>query len=106
MVNRSLALFSVLCASAVNAFAAPGGPVPEKIDFNRDVRPILSDNCFFCHGPDKGTREADLRLDTKEGLFTAIGGKRMPAVPGKPAVSLGMPGVGRPAPVAAPACSA
>ena len=43
-------------------------PIPEKIDFNRDVRPILSDHCYSCHGPDKKARKAKLRLDTKEGI--------------------------------------
>lgn len=43
--------------------------LPEKIDFNMDVKPILSDKCYACHGPDENTRKADLRFDTEEGLF-------------------------------------
>ena len=44
----------------------------EEIDFNKQVLPILSDNCFDCHGPDKHSRKAKLRLDTKEGLYSQI----------------------------------
>src|SRR5712691_287569 len=54
------------------------GPVA----FNLDIRPILSDNCYSCHGPDKDKRKAKLRLDTRDGLFDAIKNRR-PIVSGK-----------------------
>ncbi|MFK7819431.1 MAG: DUF1549 domain-containing protein, partial [Planctomycetaceae bacterium] len=41
----------------------------DRVDFNFDVKPVLSDRCFFCHGPDAENRAADLRLDTKDGAF-------------------------------------
>ncbi|MFM1832883.1 MAG: hypothetical protein RLZZ461_1199, partial [Planctomycetota bacterium] len=42
------------------------------VDFDRDVRPLLSDRCYACHGPDAAARRADLRLDTPDGLATVI----------------------------------
>ncbi len=51
-----------------------------RLDFNRDVRPILADNCYQCHGPDQGRRKARLRLDTRDGIFGRYG----IVTPGKP----------------------
>jgi len=79
-VKSRLPLFLLLLAAPLAG--ARDAALPDRVEFNRDVRPILSDNCFKCHGFDKKHREGDRRLDTREGALAENDGVRA-VVPGK-----------------------
>ncbi|HEX8916033.1 MAG TPA: PSD1 and planctomycete cytochrome C domain-containing protein [Humisphaera sp.] len=76
---------STLCAVGLaKPQAAQGTPPAAPLDFNRDVRPILSDNCFACHGPDPEKRKGKLRLDDRAAALAPAEGGHAAIVPGKP----------------------
>src|SRR5438874_4127047 len=68
-----------LLALAAGLALTPGVGGGDKLEYNRDIRPILAENCFACHGPDSASRKAGLRLDKREAAIDAGA-----IAPGKP----------------------
>src|ERR1700676_2638585 len=67
MAHRSAIVAALLVLHAVVVIGAPTEVDAKVVDFDREIRPILSDRCFACHGPDQKQKMANLRLDIKEG---------------------------------------
>src|SRR5262245_27151148 len=86
MARRCCHYYWPAIAFAVQWLSADLFAAGRTVDFNRDIQPILADNCYSCHGPDEKQRKAGLRLDTKEGAFR-IKDDRAVIIPGQSAHS-------------------
>jgi len=75
----SIRLSALFCCALLLGSAAQA-----QVRFNRDIRPIMSDTCFRCHGPDKNARMAGMRLDLREQALRPTDSGKTPIVPGKP----------------------
>ena len=74
--------------TAVGVGTASWASGSDAVLFNRDIRPILSDRCYTCHGPDKANRKTNMHFDTEEGAFTALSSGGFAIVRGAPAKSV------------------
>jgi len=77
-------LGTVLQIAAIAGSAGAVRAQSDRVSFNRDLRPILSDTCFRCHGPDRSARKADMRLDVRDEATRPTRSGHVPIVPGDP----------------------
>src|SRR5438874_2595376 len=73
-----------IAATCVCGMTTVGAAERDRVSFNRDLRPIMSDTCFRCHGPDRNARKADMRLDIREEATKPTRSGHVPIVPGDP----------------------
>ncbi len=83
IVHRAAILFLLVLLAPPASRAGDNEKDASKVDFSRDIQPILANTCLLCHGPDAKERKGDLRLDTREGALADLGGHAA-IVPGKP----------------------
>ena len=82
--SHTLILLALLLNCLSLRAAGSSGSMDNKVDFNRDIRSIFSDNCYTCHGPDSEKRKAGLRLDRQESALSELKSGNHAVVPGKP----------------------
>lgn len=84
----TLSVIIALCVCVINACNTThdNNALPETVSYNFDIRPVLSDKCFACHGPDANKRQASLRLDISDSAYAALKETKgaFAIVPGKP----------------------
>ena len=82
VIESWISISAIVCLAGLSSVHADEGP-----DYGQDVRPILSQFCFKCHGPDEAKREAGMRLDLREEAIRTAGSGERPIVPGEPGAS-------------------
>jgi hypothetical protein len=83
-LRRAGALALIVGSAACSVPGPTVADLPERVDFALHVRPILSDRCFKCHGPDGAARKSDLRLDQREVVYARLASGSTAVVPGRP----------------------
>ena len=80
--NAPLILGFLLASCCLSPFRLIAQDSQPDVEFSRDILPLLSDNCFQCHGPDEATREAGLRLDQRDGILSEADSGTAAVIPG------------------------